>query len=94
MENWNIPVFHIFITFMDFEPENKIFNQTTCSMGKGDIKTKRGKIVRGTYGVRRKREKRKETVMAVKAKEAKAKAKEEAEAKVKEETEAKARGKS
>lgn len=27
-------------------------------MGKGDIKTKRGKIVKGTYGVRRPRKKR------------------------------------
>lgn len=29
-------------------------------MGKGDKKTKRGKIVRGTYGVHRKRKKKKE----------------------------------
>jgi 30S ribosomal protein S31 len=30
-------------------------------MGKGDKKTKRGKIVRGTYGVYRKRKKKKTT---------------------------------
>lgn len=30
-------------------------------MGKGDKKTKRGKIVRGTYGVYRKRKKKKNT---------------------------------
>lgn len=30
-------------------------------MGKGDRKTKRGKIVRGTYGVYRKRKKSKST---------------------------------
>ena len=30
-------------------------------MGKGDVKTKRGKIYRGTYGVRRKRKIKKRT---------------------------------
>lgn len=34
-------------------------------MGKGDIKSKRGKIVRGTFGVKRKRPKRNKNVFEV-----------------------------
>ena len=34
-------------------------------MGKGDIKSKRGKIVRGTFGVKRKRPKRNKKVFEV-----------------------------
>ena len=37
-------------------------------MGKGDKKSKRGKIVRGTYGVRRPRKKSKPAAPPVKAK--------------------------
>ncbi len=36
-------------------------------MGKGDIKTKRGKIVRGTYGVRRLKKKKKTAFPETKA---------------------------
>ena len=43
-------------------------------MGKGDKKTRRGKIVNGTYGVRRPRKKSSTVVVAKKPK-AKAKAK-------------------
>lgn len=35
-------------------------------MGKGDLKTKRGKIHRGTYGKRRPRKKKKNTQTATK----------------------------
>lgn len=43
----------IFIKFVGFREKIKLLN----NMGKGDRKTKRGKIVRGTYGVRRRKKK-------------------------------------
>lgn len=62
-------------------------------MGKGDRKTRKGKIIKGTYGVRRPRKSNRpvvETTVKAKAKSAKpkAKAKPKTKAKVKKEAEA------
>ena len=54
-------IIQFFITFAD---QTKKAN----AMGKGDIKSKRGKIVNGSYGVRRRRKKAVKEVVKVEVK--------------------------
>jgi 30S ribosomal protein S31 len=62
-------------------------------MGKGDKKTRRGKITIGTFGVRRPRKKNKPIVVVTAKKKTKAPAKPKAAAKAKPKTAAKAKPK-